>query len=237
MKQRFAVFDIDGTIARTALFHQIVDEMVARGVLPTAMRAQLDQKFEDYRRRAHPEAFKEYSLTSVTILLDNLRNVQVDAYKDAVDAVLTRSGSYNYVYTTQLITQLHEKGYFLIALSGSEMYAVQQFAAQFPFDVAVGETYHSADGYFTGKVEQVVHRKDDYVRRIVQEHNLHYEQSIAVGDSMGDAAMLKIVEQPIAFNPEKKLLDAARSNGWKIVIERKNAIYELEQQHGTYILA
>ena len=49
--------------------------------------------------------------------------------------------------------------------------------------------------------------------------------------------MMELVEQPIAFNPDQKLYARARNESWKIVIERKNVIYEMEPHGTTYLLA
>lgn len=49
--------------------------------------------------------------------------------------------------------------------------------------------------------------------------------------------MLEIVEEAIAFNPSEKLFWHATRKGWKIVVERKNHVYELIQRNGTYVLA
>ena len=108
------------------------------------------------------------------------------------------------------------------------MYAVQEFTKQFNFDIAVGENYHEKDGFLSGKVDNVFDRKDKFIKQFVEEHNLTYEDSYAVGDSLSDASMLKMVENPIAFNPEDNLFEEAKKQGWKIVVERKNVIYELK---------
>jgi phosphoserine phosphatase len=49
--------------------------------------------------------------------------------------------------------------------------------------------------------------------------------------------MLGMVEHPVAFNPSQKLFREAERRGWKIVIERKNMIYELEKAGAGYRLA
>jgi len=36
------------------------------------------------------------------------------------------------------------------------------------------------------------------------------------------------VENPIAFNPDKKLKLRAEREGWKIVVERKDVIYQIQ---------
>ena len=61
--------------------------------------------------------------------------------------------------------------------------------------------------------------------------------SVAVGDSASDVSMMELVELPIALNPEKKLYEHAKKRSWKIVLERKNMVYELEATDGNYRLA
>jgi len=42
--------------------------------------------------------------------------------------------------------------------------------------------------------------------------------------------MLKMVADPICFNPNKELYDYARKAGWKIAIERKDVIYQIDEK-------
>ncbi|MDO8265637.1 MAG: HAD family phosphatase [Candidatus Saccharibacteria bacterium] len=237
MKRKFAAFDIDGTISRNALFLQIVDELIARGNLPKDYRSSLDSKFEEYKKRKHKNSFKDYMMLSVNILLDNLNSISVQDYRKAVDAVIAKNSDYLYVYTTDLIEKLRAQGYFLIALSGSEMYSVQKFTEKLGFDLAIGEYYHEKEGFFTGKIDHVFKQKDIFLKKFIIEHDLTLEGSYAVGDSSGDLSMLRIVDNPVAFNPEDTLYEEAKKQGWKIVVERKNVIYQLEPKSGTYILA
>jgi phosphoserine phosphatase len=125
----------------------------------------------------------------------------------------------------------------LIALSGSEQYSVEKFTKQLGFDLSIGETYHQTNGYMTGQIEEVFNNKDVFLKKYVAEHDLTYKNSYAIGDSKADAKMLELVDNPIAFNPEDRLYKIAKDNGWKIVVERKNVIFELEHKNGTYILA
>jgi len=237
MAKKFAVFDIDGTIARTSLFFQIVDELIAAGHLPAELRAELDDKLETYRRRSHDDAFSEYAQASVNILFDNLVSVKLSDYRRAVDKVVERTSSYVYVYTRELVKSLKQQGYFLIALSGSETYAIEKFTAEYDFDAVLGDVYETAGDTFTGEVQSVIFDKGTALKKVVAEHKLDYAGSVAIGDSRSDSKMLELVEQPIAFNPERQLFELAKQRGWKIVIERKNMIYKLEPNDGSYVLA
>lgn len=236
-KRKFAVFDIDGTISRNALFFQVVDGLISKGVLSEVYEKEIKDRFELYKKRASKEAFKTYAQYSVDVLLENLDKISVEEYRKVVDEIIPLNAEYNYVYTTKLISKLKADGYFLIALSGSEMYSVQKFTEKLDFDLAVGEKYLEKDGFFTGEIEKVVGRKDKFIKQFVDEHGLSLKNSWAIGDSSGDIGMLKEVDNPIAFNPEDTLYEEAKKNNWKIVIERKNVIYELEPKNGSFILA
>jgi hypothetical protein len=72
------------------------------------------------------------------------------------------------------------------------------------------------------------------VKNIVKEHGFTLDGSYGVGDTHRDSSLLKLVDNPIAFNPNAALYDTAIENGWPIVVERKNMIYEMQpNQNGT----
>ena len=79
--------------------------------------------------------------------------------------------------------------------------------------------------------------KHAVLQELIDKHHAGMAGSIAVGDVASDISMLEMVEKPIVFNPERKLFDRAKAKGWKIVIERKNIVYELEKHDGKYVLA
>ena len=81
-----------------------------------------------------------------------------------------------------------------------------------------------------------MHDKDLALTKLVHKHNASWENSIAAGDSTSDIPMLRLVNQPIAFNPEKKLFDEAKKQRWKIVVERKNVVYILKSDGQSYKL-
>ncbi|MCA9323842.1 HAD family phosphatase [Candidatus Saccharibacteria bacterium] len=236
-KKKFAIFDIDGTIGRTSLYFQVVEELINSGTLPEEIRKELNTVYLPYQERAHKGAFRDVTNTFVQVFEEHMKEIKVTDFRAAVDRVIERSSKHVYVFTRDLIQKLRAEGYFLIALTGSEMYSAQKFTEQFEFDITVGEIYSESKGIFTGEVSRVFDKKDKYIKQFVSDHNLTYSDSYAVGDSMTDAPMLALVENPIAFNPEDRLFDTAKKNGWKIVVERKNVIYELESKDGSYILA
>jgi phosphoserine phosphatase len=126
----------------------------------------------------------------------------------------------------------------LFAISRSNEELVSLLAQYYEFDDYIGTHLVIEDGRYTGEERNnSAVSKQILVEQLITKHSVSKRDSIAVGDSEGDIDMLSVVEHPIAFNPSKKLFQHARAHDWKVVIERKNMIYELEPHAGIYTLA
>ena len=76
-------------------------------------------------------------------------------YRRAVDVVVQRSHAQVYRYTRDLIRSLKAEDYFLIAMSGSEQYSIENFTAHYDFDLVIGDKYLEKDGRFTGDIDSI----------------------------------------------------------------------------------
>lgn len=236
-RKKFAAFDIDGTLYRDALFHDVVEQLIADGALPQDAIHEYLSEFKAWKTRQHEDTFNEYVNAHVGYFEKRLPSITVEQYLKAIDSLFERKKDIVHTYTRDLIKELKGQGYFLIAISGSQIEIVERFAKYYGFDDWVGQIHEQVEGSFTGKSSKTFKGKDTFLQKLIEKHNLDTTDSIAIGDSIGDASMLEMVEQPIAFNPEKLLYNHARERGWKIVVERKNVIYQLEHQDGHYVLA
>ena len=82
-------------------------------------------------------------------------------------------------------------------------------------------------GKFTGKVVNLdsAYNKAGIVKSIIKKYpSIILKKSLAVGDTEGDIAMLSLVGNPIAFNPNMELAKVAKQKGWRIVVERKDVV-------------
>jgi len=237
MARPFAVFDIDGTIIRWQLYHAIGDELARRGVIkPTAFQKVRAARM-NWKRRSGEEQFKQYELELVKAFDTALPGLEVQVLSDAADAVFAEYKEQVYTYTRDLIRDLKRKNYLLFAVSGSPEVIVHKLADYYGFDDYAATAFQAKDGRFTGDVELSIGQKPELLKQMIEKHRTDLKGSLAVGDSEGDIGMLALVERPIAFNPSKQLFEHASSQGWPIVIERKNVVYKLEQKNGTYLLA
>lgn len=233
---RFAVFDIDGTVIRWQLYHAVVDALARQGDINQQAYQNIRQARMLWKKRTHQDSFREYEIELVKAYEDTLKKLSVDKFEQALRSVFEEYKDQVYTYTRDLIRDLKGKDYLLFALSGSQHEIVSLLAQYYGFDDWVGSRAEQADGHFTGSIDTSLGRKPEMLRELVAKHHATYSGSIAVGDSEGDIGMLELVERPIAFNPSKKLFQRAQEQGWEVVIERKNVVYELTVEDGSYRL-
>lgn len=236
--KKFAVFDIDGTLYRGNFYVEVIDQLFKKDVFDSSFRDQANIFRRAWQQREHNEAYRKFVDYMVDIWAKYSNNVPIAEFEEICQTVVQQNKNRTYRYTRDLIKQLKEDGYFVIAISGSFQEVVEPFAKIQGFDLAIGELNTRSKTHLSGEVERVTYiNKDKIVSKLIKKHKLTLEDSIAVGDTRGDIEMLEMAENPIAFNPETQLFDYAKKQGWKIVVERKNIIYKLENQDGKYILA
>lgn len=228
-KHKFAAFDIDGTLFRSGLYREVVYELIRMKALPKRILMELSEQESAWQKRTHGNAFKEFEQAQADLLDAHLPKLKVKDFEAAAKSVIKNQKDNVYVYTRELSKKLKKDGYTLIAISGSQVELVEPFAKHYNFDIWVAQ-HHLRDGeYFTGESIKTHKGKDNIIRKLLPVHNLTLEGSIGIGDSRGDIGMLSLTHNSIAFNPDDHLFEAAQENNWKIVVERKNMIYELER--------
>lgn len=236
MKQKFAVFDIDGTLIRWQLFHTIVEQLALQGSIAEVSYQTVTELLEKWKKRDHNDAFAAYETAVLDAWYTVLTEIKHDEYLAAVDTVFEHYKDQVYRYTRDLIKKLKASGYYLIAISGSHQEVVQKIADYYQFDHAVGSVYPTKNGKFTGEEIAPVLAKGEVLREIVQTHDLSWDESYAVGDSRNDSTMMQLVEHPIAFNPDQRLITIAKQQRWPIIVERKNVVYRLVPNSSGYTL-
>lgn len=234
--KKFAVFDIDGTLIRWQLYHTMVDRLAEEGMLGPDAQQQFKEARMKWKRREELESFREYEMVLVKTFEGALEQIDTKTFDRLVGEVMEEYKHQTYRFTRQLLKDLKEKGYFLIAISGSHHELVAHMAKEYGFDEFIGSKYSRKNGKFTGEKTIASLIKGELLKEIIKTQKLTLKDSYAIGDSKGDTPILEMVENPIAFNPDRRLFTTAEGNGWKIVLERKNMIYELEKTNDKYQL-
>lgn len=237
MAQKIAFFDLDGTFFRWQLYHELVFELKDRNVFSGDTALRLDTSLIAWQ--AKKQSWHDYEADIIHALEPALPNLDTALFDEAAHAVVARSGHKIYNYTKRLLATVKQEGYYTLAISGSPQEIAEPFAMQYGFDSCIGALYERQANTFTGMVaRRVPGRKHEIIKEFLNEHqNITLKDSIAIGDSDGDIAMLRMAERPIAFNPSTILHEVATEHGWTIVLERKNIAYTLEKgNNGLYLL-
>jgi HAD superfamily hydrolase (TIGR01490 family) len=227
-KKPVAVFDIDGTLFRSSLFVELVEKMINEGVFPKTAQIDYLKSFTLWQDRQG--SYEDYITEVINVFSKNIKGVDFSDFKRISNDIVFFGKNKVYRYTRDLAKKLKKKGYYLLAISHSPKIIVDAFCKEAGFDKSYGFVYEiDKNGKMTGKAifEDLIIEKDKVLIRAIEKENLTLNNSFGIGDSGGDIGFLSIVDNPICFNPNKILYQVAKKKKWKIIVERKDVIYEI----------
>ena len=227
-KKKVAVFDIDGTIFRSSLLIQIVDRMIEEGIFDKRVSADYaKQKLAWLDRKGD---YESYIMAVVKVFVRNIKGVEYGVFARIAEEVVAEQKDRVYRYTRDLIKDLKKRGFFLLAISHSPKGILDHFCKRLGFDKVYGMIYETGPSdRFTGEVADMhlILNKALILRRAVEKENLELEGSVGVGDTESDIPFLELVSEPLCFNPNAKLYAHAKRNKWRVVVERKDVVYQI----------
>lgn len=224
-----AFLDVDGTIFRSSLLVEIVSALVREGVFPAEAEEAYADSYKAWRNREG--SYDDYIADVINVFYTHLKGVHYGTLADVGRRVIAIQSKHVYRYTRDLVKELKNDGYMLVAISQSPKTLLDEFCRQYGFDKVYGRVYEiGPQDRFTGAVaeEHLIANKANIVKRVFEkDSSLSRERSLAVGDTDGDISFLESVARPICFNPNALLYSHAKRNGWEVVVERKDVIYKL----------
>ena len=234
MPKPIAIFDIDGTIFRSSLVIQLFTKLVKRKIFSPSVLSRV-RKFEVkwLNRQGH---YDDYINELVQVyhrsIVGKKRSEIIRASREVVREQKYRT----YRYTRKLLSDLRRK-YFTICISGSPLEVVREYNRFLKFDKIYGsELGIDERGRYTGVVLHLPsHYKKEVIVRYLNAHRLSLRGSIGVGDTESDIGFLELMDNPIAFNPNTTLAAHAKKKGWKIVIERKDLVVEIDPRKAKFL--
>ena len=228
MARAVAAFDIDGTLFRSSLLKELIDELVRREILPRDVQKGYAKAEEDWKNAR--KGYDTYTNKLVEAFRKHAKGIPYGDVADVAGEIIEANKDRVFSYTRNLAKDLKSQGYFLLAVSRSPKFIVDGFGYELGFDKSYGIFYETgASGRFTGEIvdEHLIMNKGLVLQRAVKREKLTFKESFAVGDTESDIPMLELVDNPIAFNPNKTLLRRAKQHNWNVVLERKDVVYEL----------
>ena len=226
-QNKLAVFDIDGTIFRKNLAFELINELAWMKIFQREIRNKLVYSYT--RWLDHKGTYEEYRKALVKLYVDNLKGCKKEDIEKASQLVVPFFKDRTYIFANRLIDDLRKKKYHIIAVSGSPIEIVEEYNKYLKFDAVYGSVYETDEnGIYTGnEAFAPTAHKGHVVKQYAVEKNLTMKDSYGVGDTESDVKFLEIVDHPIAFNPNFNLKEIARERKWRIIVEKKDVIYEM----------
>jgi HAD superfamily hydrolase (TIGR01490 family) len=227
--KRVAIFDIDGTIFRSSLLIELTEALIFAGIFPSRARKVYKESFKNWLDRQGP--YEKYIEAVIEAFIRNIAGVRRSDFLKVAEKVVAFHQNRAYLYTRDLVKKLRKRNYYILAISHSPRGIVENFCKKLGFNKVYGKVYEiDKKGKFTGGVlyADLIADKAKILKRATVKENLTLKESVGVGDTESDIPFLSLVENPICFNPNKKLYIYARRAKWSIVVERKDVVYKMD---------
>lgn len=225
--KKLAIFDIDGTVFRKNLHFELVEELSWRGVFSKNARKVLVKTYA--RWIEHRGTYEDYRKKIISIYAREIKGCCQKEVLNASKKVAEFNKDRTYIFARDLIKKLRDKKYSIIAISGSPIEVIKEYNKYLKLDEVFGSVYETdGRGMYTGKtIFEPVRHKGQFLGQYVSEKNMTLKDSYGIGDTESDESFLKMVDHPIAFNPNLNLERVARRRKWRIVVERKDLVYDI----------
>jgi len=118
------------------------------------------------------------------------------------------------------ISRLKEDGCLIVILSGSLQILVDQLKQTIPADLLIGGTLEVADGKLTGNKTGIYpfgRGKVEALFKKISTQDVDWQNSWAFADRFHDLPVLELVGNPVAVNPDRRLLHYAQNRNWEII--------------------
>ncbi len=216
---RLAVFDLDHTLLSGDSDVLWCDFLLARGELDRASFEVRNAEVERAYRAGNitAQAFTEFYLST----LAGRARMALLALRDAFmhECIAPRIPA----AARALVASHRDAGDLLVLSTATNRFLVELTAPELGFAHLIATEPELEAGVFTGRTEGVLNMREGKPLRLrdwLTAQGLAPQllaEATAYSDSINDLALLQAVAQPVAVDPDAKLLAHAQASGWRVL--------------------
>ena len=222
MQRRLALFDLDNTLLDGDSDHAWGEFLIDRGLVDKKIhRARNDQFYKDYLdENLDIFAYVAFTLEPILRYTNEQRNsLRKDFMKYSINSMILKKAR-------NLIDKHKSQGDLCIIITATNSFITKPIANAFKIDNLIATEVETAEEYLTGRILGTPCYQDGKVVKLKQwlasqSDNLSIANSVFYSDSVNDLALLEAVKEPIAVDPDRKLLQISRDRNWQILSLRE----------------
>lgn len=216
---QLALFDLDNTLLAGDSDFEWGQFLISEGVLDRELHlARNKQFYADYKAGTLDiQAFLAFQLKP----LSQHPRSQLDAWHAKYMAQKIRPMITN--QARALVEQHRASGHLLVIITATNSFVTGPIAKEFGIEHLIATTPEEIDGEFTGGVVGVPSFKEGKITRLDQwlaERGItlkSFQASWFYSDSHNDLPLLKLVDHPVAVDPDPILRAHAEAHGWPLI--------------------
>ena len=218
MKPRLALFDLDHTLLSGDSDVLWCDFLIARGLLDRESFGARNADMEA-RYKAGTVGAEEFAGFYVGTLEghspESLATLRAEFLREAIVPRIPAGAM-------ALVRGHCEAGDLCVMTTATNRFITELTAAHFGIDHLIATETQIENGRFTGRPEGTLNMRAGKVARLHawlagRGANLAGFASTAYSDSINDLPLLEAVDEPVAVDPDARLLGIAEARGWRLL--------------------
>ena len=213
-----AFFDVDNTVMQGASIFHLARGLHRREFFTTReiLGAAWKQAYFRFAGVEDPEHVAEARASALAFI----KGHPVSELEELSEEIFDEAMAHRIWPGTRALAQMHlDQGQRVWLVTAAPVEIARIIARRLGLTGALGTVSEHVDGVYTGRlVGDMLHgpAKAEAVRALAEREGLDLSRCAAYSDSYNDLPMLTLVGDPCVINPDSRLRDHARAEGWRI---------------------
>jgi phosphoserine phosphatase len=216
---KYAIYDFDGTLLQTQTVPFILRHWQASSLPKTEFKKIKNAIIFRYvlmKLKIFGIQYDEFRYWAMAKVGQLFATISIDELSQFLDGLFTASTSLLHKKVVKQIKKDKQEGFHTVLLSGNFDVFLERYRP-LGFDDIVGTPLFNDQGHVIKKL--TILSADQKVPTLIKKIPLiQWDKTKAYTDSYADIALLNRVKEAICVTPDSRLLKAAKTNGWRVIL-------------------
>lgn len=211
-----ALFDLDNTLLAGDSDHSWGEFLIHKGIVDAKAYGEAnDAFFEDYKNGTLDiVAYQEFALKALVPLNAAQRDALHNEFMADIITPMMQEKARN------LVEKHRQQGDTLVIITATNSFVTGPIARTLRIDTLLATEPEIIDNMFTGNIVGTACFQEGKIEKLnqwLQHTGYSLEGAWFYSDSANDLPLLQLVDNPVAVDPDERLLQHAKNNGWPVL--------------------